>query len=359
MGRAAPPANRIAALDLARGFAVWFMISVHVLQEWGSEATNTSALGRVVTFLGSPPAAPVFMFLMGASLAFSRRAGVPRMAWRGLQLLALGYGLNAFRGAIPAWIGLRLGVVDAATLGPYTPWDLLWEVDILEFAGVALFLLAAVRRLWPERVAVWLGLAAVIGAVGPLLWGTGEGTTPLYAVLRNLWGTGVHVSFPLFPWLAYPLVGMAWGRWLSDAGEGTGVVNGFFRKTLGVGVGLLAAGTAVCLTDPALHIGDYWRSGPGGVVWILGFVLAWVAICHFLMEKVRDNKVFGVLRFWSRNVTRFYVIQWLLVGWGAGAVGYKALGVPGTILALAVAPILAHGMTFGWARWRDGRAGEG
>ena len=83
--------ERVRAFDLARGLAIVFMIGVHVLWHWGAPDTWTSPIGQVISFLGGPTAAPVFMFLMGASLAFSSRTSFSSLAVRGLWLLWLGY----------------------------------------------------------------------------------------------------------------------------------------------------------------------------------------------------------------------------------------------------------------------------
>ena len=77
--------ERVRAFDLAAGLAVFFMILVHVLWHWGAPDTWTSPIGQVISFLGGPTAAPVFMFLMGASLAFSSRTSFRSLAIRGLH----------------------------------------------------------------------------------------------------------------------------------------------------------------------------------------------------------------------------------------------------------------------------------
>src|SRR3954468_24072307 len=93
--------ERVRGFDLARGLAVLFMIGVHVLWHWGSAETWTTPAGTAISLLGGPPAAPTFMFLMGASLAFSSRTTFSSLAVRGLWLVFLGYLLNVMRGVIP------------------------------------------------------------------------------------------------------------------------------------------------------------------------------------------------------------------------------------------------------------------
>src|SRR6185369_9651251 len=122
--------ERVRAFYLARGLAVIFMIGVHVLWHWGAPDTWTTPIGEVISVLGGPTAAPVFMFLMGASLAFSSRSGFGSLASRGLWLVFLGYLLNVLRGVIPATLGLASGVVTADQIAPFTPLWLATTVDI-------------------------------------------------------------------------------------------------------------------------------------------------------------------------------------------------------------------------------------
>ncbi|TFG69075.1 MAG: DUF1624 domain-containing protein [Thermomicrobiales bacterium] len=105
------PGGRILAFDLARGLAIVFMILVHVLRHWGDQATWATPIGTAISFLGGPPAAQVFMFVMGASVAFSRRTSFRSLATRGLGLVAAGYALRLARGTVPLSAGFAAGIV--------------------------------------------------------------------------------------------------------------------------------------------------------------------------------------------------------------------------------------------------------
>lgn len=52
--------GRQRELDVAKGLAIIFMLLVHVYEVYGREVEGTG-FSKVVEFLGSPPAAPVFM----------------------------------------------------------------------------------------------------------------------------------------------------------------------------------------------------------------------------------------------------------------------------------------------------------
>jgi len=272
------------------------------------------------------------------------------MVRRGVFLLALGYLLNALRGSLPMWIAIQAGV-SVEELGGATPLSELMSVDILQFAGMAYLTLAVVRRI-TRNPWIWIGLAAVVAGVSPLIWGFETGVPALDGIFALLGGgDGEHVAFPLFAWIAYPLVGMAIGQWLS-----TSVERGkLFRRIAWVGAGVFIAGGALTLTNIDFHIGDYWRTGPGGVLTITGYVLLWIWLLNLIAEPVLRSWPGRVLGFWSRNITVFYFTHWVLLGWSVLLVGYEAYGPIGTLIGFACIATLASLMTHLWIRIR-GRA---
>jgi len=344
-------AERVHAFDLARGLAILFMVAVHALQTYATDAVYASGIGVFIEFLGGPPAAPVFMFVMGAALAFSRRASFGPMLRRGLLLLVLGYALNGLRGALPLWVAIQSGV-SLAELGGASPISELLQVDILQFAGMAYILLAVIRRILRSPW-MWLVLAFAIAAGSPWLWGRMSGFAPLDGLLTLLWGLGGEaVAFPVFPWLAYPLVGMAVGTWLAGAEDRDRI----FRALLSAGAGLFIFGTGITMTNIGFHLGDYWRSGPGGLIAITGFVFLWLSGCHALAARILKTKVFGLLSVWSRWITVLYVIHWVLLGWSVLVVGYGELNLIGVLIGFVLVILTSDLLTRGWIRLRQRRA---
>jgi uncharacterized membrane protein len=355
--------DRVRAFDLARGLAVLFMIGVHVLFHWGAPATWTTPVGHVISFLGGPTAAPVFMFLMGASLAFSSRSSFRSLAVRGLWLVWLGYLLNVLRGALPAYLGLSTGVVTAEQIAPFTlPW-LLTTVDVHHMAGLSLIAIAALRVVarpgW-----VWLAAAATVVLAAPFARGLTFGTSLLDGPLTPVWGDAPNVYYAVVPWIAYPLTGAVFGAVMARATDRTRV----FRLGALLGLGLCAAGVALFLVSPpSFDISTYWREPPSFVVGILGLVLVWLAACDFVVRHVRENRLFTFLYGWSGRVIAIYFAHWLVVGWGVGIVGFRALGleaallgIVGAIVATAILSRYAVGVeTPRWLdRWSTVRAGD-
>lgn len=344
--------ERIRALDLARGLAVLFMIGVHVLWHWGAPETWGTPAGLAISLLGGPTAAPVFMFLMGASLAFSRRTGTASLIGRGLWLVWLGYLLNFFRGALPATLGLEFGVVTAEQIAPFDPWWLLTSVDVHQMAGLSLVAIALLRLAAAPGPA-WLAVGAGLVVAAPFLRGLETGIGPIDAALTPVWGSAPQVYYAVVPWLVYPLAGAVFGRILAAAPDRTAV----FRRGALLGLVLCAAGAGLFVLDPpTFDVSTYWRHPLSYAVGIMGIVLVWLALCDLAVRRVRLDRVYAVLYGWSGRIIAIYFVHWLIVGWGVGIVGWRALGLGEVLVAIVVAVWLSSVLSaerrglalFGW-----------
>ena len=325
--------GRVRAFDLARGLAVFFMILVHVLWHWGAPATWATPLGLAISFAGGPTAAPVFMFLMGASLAFSSRTGFRPLAARGLWLVFLGYLLNVLRGVIPATLGLASGVVSAEQIAPFTPQWLLTTVDIHHMAGLSLIAIAALRtRSRPG--AIWLALGGALVLLAPWLRTVAFGTPLLDGPLAPILGSAPNVYYAVVPWLVYPLAGAVFGRIVARAPDRAAV----FRRAGILGVGLCAAGAGlIALERPTFDVGTYWHEPVSFVVGILGIVLVWLLLCDVVTRRAWVDRRLGLVYSWSGRVIPMYFTHWLIVGWGIGLVGFRDLALGPVLVAMVVA----------------------
>jgi uncharacterized membrane protein len=328
--------ERIRAFDLARGLAIVFMIGVHVLWHWGAPDTWTSPIGQVISLLGGPTAAPVFMFLMGASIAFSSRTSFRSLAVRGLWLLWLGYLLNFLRGVIPAYLGLQAGIVTADQIAPFTlPW-LATTVDVHHMAGLSLIALAALRMA-ARPSWIWLALAAVVVLSGPFLRGMELGTPLLDGPLTPVLGGAPNVYYAVIPWIAFPLSGAVFGRLVARAPDAAARIRVFRRAAL-LGAGMCAAGIALfVVSPPSFDVNTYWRMPPSYFVAITGLVLVWLWACDLAVRHVRANRAFTFLYGWSTNVIAIYFTHWVVVGWGVGVFGFRAQPLAGALFGIVVA----------------------
>lgn len=330
--------QRLNSVDLARGFAVFFMICVHVLHVYSNPATQASVFGQVVEFLGGPPAAPVFMMLMGLSFAYSNKNDLRAGILRGLTVFASGYLLNLLRGFIPIIIAQYIDptALNGMTPEQSDPLNELLIADILQFAGIALIIMAVLKKLNVSRI-VLIGLAFILSMVSPFLWGSYTdipvlsqlldlfaGDKPLGGFAENM------ISFPVFPWLAFPLIGMAVGKTFTKASD-----LGKSHRQIGImGTIIMIIGLAVVFTNPEYHFNDYYHSRQGFMIFMIGFVLLWLYICHLLASIRGARKIFGLLYNWSKNVTSIYFIQWILIAWCIAIFDMNSSSLLGTLLIM-------------------------
>jgi surface polysaccharide O-acyltransferase-like enzyme len=340
--------GRLRFLDLARGLAIVFMVFQHVQLLFAVGSGEDSALGAAFVLLGTAPAAPVFMVAMGFLFGSSTRTGMRSGVVRGLQLFALGYALNLARFVLPLLVQgdpLVVEVFGGTWWGPF------FEIDILQLAGLSLIVLGPVRRYVRGPWAV-VALAAVVAIVAPLLWGVGGGNV----VLDPLWGPGEWVSFPLFPWLAYPLLGLSLAGFAVRATS----ADRLMRVWALAGAAAVLIGAALVVLVPArsgvFAFGDYYRSGLPVQLLLAGFVLLWLPLLWWLDRRLAWRMAPRYLTSLSRNITAVYLIQWVLIGWLAIGLGVRDR--PSWLAALLGVPILvaSHLLALGYdrlaARWR-------
>lgn len=91
-------ALRNGTADLLKGVAVVLMIQVHLFEQFATIDLFEGIAGRVSLFFGGPPAAPVFLAVMGYFISHSRKTTAHQIR-RGILLILggilLNIGLNA------------------------------------------------------------------------------------------------------------------------------------------------------------------------------------------------------------------------------------------------------------------------
>jgi hypothetical protein len=321
---------RIKELDIARGFTVFIMAAVHAVLIYSTTDVHTSWLGSILFFLAEGPGAPLFMALMGTSFVLSGKSSMKERLKRALVLLFLAYVLNFFKfiiplaaGAIPPQLLQDFGIPG----GSEGAWQLFLLGDILQLAAISLVVLSLLERL-PNYHYWAMLLAVIVLVVSPFLWNIHSKQPVLNYIFDLLWGYNARVYFPVFPWLVYPLAGMAAGYYLQTT-------EGFFVKARNVGILLMICGWAISTFDPALHWGDFYRTAQGGTLYYTGFIFLWLYVCHLAVKFIPPNRFFGLLTSLSRDITRIYLVQWVLVFWLIALIGYRQLGIAASLLCMA------------------------
>jgi uncharacterized membrane protein len=154
--RARAGGARIQGIDVARGLASAIMIQGHAYDGWVDAEGKTTAAYAFTRVLGTLPL-PSFLLLSGAAIALRVEAGIAKgedaadvrraLAKRGLELLVIGYVVNAISALMDGWEG------------PET----FFRADVLPLIGLCITTLAmlGVRGLGGARA---LDRRALVGA---------------------------------------------------------------------------------------------------------------------------------------------------------------------------------------------------
>lgn len=334
--------GRIQSLDLARGFTVLIMSSIHVVMLYSTTDVQQSLLGDILAFIAEGPGAQLFMLLMGMGIVFSKRRNSVYIAQRTFQWLIAAYGLNTFKFIIPLWVGWLpenlIQELQGTGIQP-TATFFLFIGDILHFAAIAFPVTYVISRLKYSPAWSFL-LAIIITITAPFIWDVKTGIAWLDHILVLFNGHPPQAFFPVFPWLVYPLMGLTIGFLLKHY-----PVTSLMKKIGWTGLGVMII---TCILPPTPVQQDwlpFYRTAPADTFFHIGFVFVWIAVIHWITRKVKDNIVFDLLTFCSKNITAIYLIQWILICWGMAIAGYGTLGFSTTFFSMLIITIFTLFLT--------------
>jgi hypothetical protein len=305
-----PVANRKRnqTADLLKGLAVIFMIQVHIMEQFAKPDIYHHVIGKISLFIGGPPCAPVFMAVMGYFLASSERPFAYFLK-RGLILFAGGILLNIARSANL----LHYMFTGESTADPFF---YIFGVDIFLLAGLSIIIIGLLQFLFKKNFIFYFILAIAISAVVPLLPPFATGTGILSYLNAFLWGNFGWSYFPLFPWMAYILAGYSLSLFeskyqvLSKCSTGLCLVISI-PLIIATGFTLsYASGIAHDLSSAS----GYYHHQIIFFAWLLMFISAYAMIVHLIEKNAGKLPATRYVKWVGKNVTIFYVIQWIIIG---------------------------------------------
>jgi uncharacterized membrane protein len=330
--------TRLVYLDALRGLAILLMVQDHAFDWWLRGEFHPTPWGRITEFLGTL-AAPLFLFLMGFSLALSiekRLQGdlaAPQVA---LSLLRRGVFL-ILQGYVVTWLVF------------YNGWNLeeMGAVDVLHCLGLSMLVLIplALGRSWP------LTALASVAAAAVSLW-AGSWDLPSW-LAAWLTGTSGISYFPLLPFVVYALVGLALGLLYRQ-------MAGHPRKTRWFPLALAALGTGIAVMVPLVPptLGARFPR-PQFLLFSLALILYLTALFYALGHHpglLRPLAVMGqtamMLYIWHQLVgfRLFYHLGWVTGHSWEGQYGVFDPAL--ACLLLAVLLGFLYGMAELWLAWR-------
>jgi uncharacterized membrane protein len=302
--------QRIDAVDWLRGLAVLLMIQTHLYDAWCDKAAKATVAYGWTRFIGGIPSR-LFLLLVGVSMAIrfesqlaakvDRATMVRTAVRRGLEVIALGY---LFR-------------LQEYVLGGFWDWHDLFRVDILNCIGASMVVAAPITAPWrgrPAILATALAAAAVI-ALGPII---GPMHFPSYLprpLTSYLGGQRPMAWFPLFPSLAWPLVGVLVGHyWVRSSGDARKqalafVITGAVGLLLMRVVGMVRAHNPYIIRYPSDLV---QQMGPGTFFYRLGQIGP-LALLAYTVTRIFPRHWFSLMRLFGQTSLLVYWVHVELV----------------------------------------------
>ncbi len=342
-------AGRQTGVDVAKVLAIVFMVAVHTMMYGGADLTHGLGLLFDCVF-GGPLAAPVFMACMGIGVAYGRHTDAATLARRGLRMLVASYVFNAVRAAP----NLLLGFFGGDTMYYHRFVFLFFIVDILQFAGVALLLLALLRKC---RVGVTgtVGLSLAMSLAGSLVaeevgWLVQKFHTGVLALdvpLALFVGTitpgpspetpPVYSAFPLLNWFVFTALGLAIGKVLRRCRD----LDRLYAITTPPAAILFVVFTVWGLKGGApVHLyeseeGYYYLTIVDALLVGLPAIVLMLGAGHFA-GKALEGRMADFVRRTSSDLNLIYLIHWVVVMWVVDVLLYRTLGLEMSSVTLLI-----------------------
>ncbi|MGN6539850.1 MAG: heparan-alpha-glucosaminide N-acetyltransferase domain-containing protein [Ginsengibacter sp.] len=310
-------------LALARGIIVFLIAPIHCVMVYSTPEVKHGPLGKFMAFFAENPGAHLFMFLMGAFVALSRKKSCPFILKRFFLLLTAGWLLNIFKFVIPHLFDLlpqNFYSENQFVRDKYIALRFLFINDILQFAAFAYMICALIRRSSsPILITTVAGLATLI--LSPFMWDKGTTGNLFFNVFVDLLGGfPPNTYFPLFPWLYHCLSGMMFGLLLQR--------NYLNRSTfLFIGIVLTMIGHFISEYEPEQWNITFFRAGWGGTIFHNGVTILWISLFFFIRKHVPNNLLFHFFEWCSDHITSIYLVQWCIIMWLLPLVGYENSGI--------------------------------
>lgn len=294
--------DRLWIPDYLKGLTVIVMIQVHIMETWIRQDILDTGIGEVIRRFNNIPVAITFMLLMGF-LANYTKANTRKLILRGFKILLWGLLLN---------IGLNLHflikVVANLVEGQILPKIL--GVDIFFLAGWSLIAIGIISK---SKYRVWISLviAITISLTAPWITSWLDQINQDNYLLAMI-GTHAEWSyFPIFPWLAYPLFGYS----------AFGLFKKFSVQKLSTSIKVIILLALMILGslgffynwNDLINLTEFYHHGINVSIWGVSFTLA-LAILVSLLPQLNKGGFSAWIQFAGKKLTRFYVVQWLIIG---------------------------------------------
>lgn len=293
--------DRNQTADFLKGLAVLCMIQVHLIELFALQDIFDSSFGSVLLFLGGPPAAPIFMAVMGFYISQSKKTLVYNLK-RGLFLCIGGILLN---------IGLNFHFLLLVANGnsQVDPLRLIFGADILSLAGLSIIVVSFLKTFVKKNLLIYLLLAVAVLYLHNMTLNANLSDKSFVFVQAFLWGSLDWSYFPVLPWIFYPIIGFVFRIFLEKFH-----LDQSNKDFIGLFAAVITYTTLSYGIEIAADLKNYYHHDWLYSLWVVQFLI----LIGYLAEKIemligKSNPMI-FLKWLGKNVTAVYVFQWIIIG---------------------------------------------
>lgn len=307
--------QRLIVFDVARVFAIFVMIAVHL--EYAAYDYGTPWFATLFDYLGSPFAAPTFMFILGANIFLSSKNSPAQLFKRGITLFGISIIFNLICHALP-YFCLYFINKDVSYYVNAMHWFL--ANDILTFSSLAFIFFALIKKYKVNNyfLIIFSVAASFINMYLVNNYQINFADNMLLASITGLfYCSSMTGYFPFLGWIVFPIVGYIYIQKLANVNN----KDKFFIITgcIGLVIYLLCILFSYLWLPKLPFINfveeySYYQMHPFNALGTVAFCFAWISIMHFVSKLLPESWLSSITRI-SKNLTNIYVIQWTLINY--------------------------------------------
>lgn len=286
------------------------LIGIHSMYDLTTLSAEDGVEEYLLNIIATPFCAPMFMFCMGVTLCFSRHQEPMDYLRRGIKLITIGMMLNVLHYLPTAYSAAMAGEGNI-----YCGWAQIFNVDILQFAGLAFILLALLKKLNLNHWLI-LAIALILNVIGTLLDGCNTDSYAINQFLGYFYPTPTCCCFPLMNWFIFVAAGNVMG-WLYQNGN----TEKFLRVAFPIGLIFTIMYMYLCLVAEAPFIRALQNDWGYYSMHTLDALFTTFAIAPFmlgffrLLSKAIPKKWENALCYPSLHINQYYCVSWVLIMW--------------------------------------------
>jgi uncharacterized membrane protein len=339
-----PKSHRFAFLDVLRGFAVLWMIQVHLTNVLIDPSLRGTLIFDLLN-ISNGFVAPAFIFCSGAGLwialdrkgAFYLRIGTD--LWLYLRRLAYIL-LWAYMLHVPFYSFERTLIATRQELMPWLQTDVLQTIVYASLIALACFLI--VRDL--RKTTIVYGVLSIVLMMGTVFIWDSDPVAWLPPSLAIMILPAPASLFPLFPWMCYLFA----GAFITGIFMRSERKTQFARQLIWlsvVGTGLIFLLKSLPFDSPWTH--TWWSTSPGLHLFRISGVVLAMSSLYLFEQRLRTSRL-GMGMQIIGNESLFLYLSHLLIVYGTAllviraitgvsSTGYVGIGIAWVVLT---APLL-------------------